>query len=134
MNSHNHVMLVGDLMMWFYEYLGGIRPSSLAPGFKQIVLKPVPVEGLDHVRATHESLYGTIASAWKRTGNTFSWNVTVPTNTSATVHVPASDAASVKEGGVPLANAPGISDVRQGDGTVVCTVRSGTYVFESVLK
>jgi len=134
MNSHNHVMLVGDLMMWFYEYLGGIRPDPAAPGFKQIELKPVPIEGLDHVRATHESLYGTIASAWKHTGNTFQWTVTVPPNTTATAHVPTSDAASVKDGGVPLTDAPGLSAIREGDGAVVCSLESGTYVFESVLQ
>jgi alpha-L-rhamnosidase len=134
MNSHNHVMLVGDLVMWFYEYLGGIRPDPSAPGFKQIILKPVPVEGLDYVRATHESLYGTIACAWKRKSGKFDWTVTIPPNTTATVHIPTSDVASVKEGGMPLVDAKGVSEVRESDGAVICTVGAGTYAFETVLK
>src|SRR6185369_10171173 len=28
MNSGNHVMLVGDLAVWMYEYLAGIRTDS----------------------------------------------------------------------------------------------------------
>ena len=28
MNSGNHVMLLGDLIIWYYEYLGGIRHKS----------------------------------------------------------------------------------------------------------
>ncbi len=134
MNSHNHVMLVGDLVMWFYEYLGGIRPDPKVPGFKHIVLDPVPVDDLDHVRATHESVYGAIASEWTRTGKAFRWTVTVPPNTTATVHVPTSDAGSVTESGASLADAKGVGDVREEDGAVICTVGSGSYEFESILE
>ena len=35
MNSGNHVMLLGDLVIWYYEYLGGIRPA--APAYKKIL-------------------------------------------------------------------------------------------------
>ena len=34
MNSGNHVMLLGDLIIWEYEYLGGIR--ALEPGYSKI--------------------------------------------------------------------------------------------------
>ena len=40
MNSRNIVMLNGDLNIWLYEYLGGIRPDPEAPGFKKIIIKP----------------------------------------------------------------------------------------------
>ena len=45
MNSGNHVMLIGDLLPWMYEYLAGIRPDPAAPGYRRIVLKPVPLAG-----------------------------------------------------------------------------------------
>ena len=51
MNSGNHVMLIGDLLPWMYEYLAGIRPDPSAPGYRRIVLKPVPLAGIDFVRA-----------------------------------------------------------------------------------
>ncbi|HEY5345424.1 MAG TPA: family 78 glycoside hydrolase catalytic domain, partial [Verrucomicrobiae bacterium] len=47
MNSGNHVMLIGDLVVWFYEDLAGIAPAS--PGFKIIVMKPMPVGDLTFV-------------------------------------------------------------------------------------
>jgi alpha-L-rhamnosidase len=86
MNSGNHVMLVGDLVVWFYEYLAGIAPAS--PGFKTIKMQPHPVGDLKFVKATHNSPYGKISSEWHRDGNRFSWDVEIPANTTATVFVP----------------------------------------------
>ena len=37
MNSRNHVMLVGDLGIWFYEYVAGIRPDPEHPGFERFI-------------------------------------------------------------------------------------------------
>ncbi|RZM19354.1 MAG: alpha-rhamnosidase, partial [Pedobacter sp.] len=34
MNSQNHVMLLGDLLVWYYENLAGIRTDKSAVGFK----------------------------------------------------------------------------------------------------
>ena len=73
MNSGNHVMLIGDLVVWFYEYLAGIAPDDAQPGFKHIVMKPMPVGDLTFVKATHNSPYGWIASEWHRDGKVFDW-------------------------------------------------------------
>jgi alpha-L-rhamnosidase len=89
MNSANHVMLLGDLIIWDYEYLGGIR--SLEPGFKKIMLKPYPIKGLDYVNCSYDSVYGTIVSNWKRDGEKFEWNFTIPANTTATVCLPTAE-------------------------------------------
>ena len=51
MNSANHVMLLGDLIVWYYENLAGIRNKPGSAGFRQIELKPYPPEGLDWVTA-----------------------------------------------------------------------------------
>ena len=40
MNSGNHVMLVGDFVIWLYENLAGIRPDEVEPGFKHIIMRP----------------------------------------------------------------------------------------------
>ncbi|HYO24988.1 MAG TPA: family 78 glycoside hydrolase catalytic domain, partial [Lacipirellulaceae bacterium] len=55
MNSGTHVMLVGDLVIWLYEHLAGIRPDDAQPGFKHIVMRPEIVPGLAWVRAKHHS-------------------------------------------------------------------------------
>ena len=94
MNSGNHVMLLGDLIIWEYEYLGGIR--ALEPGYSKIQLKPYPIEGLDHVNCAYNSVSGRIESNWKREGNRFEWDFTIPANTTAEVCLPTANGYEVK--------------------------------------
>lgn len=86
MNSGNHVMLLGDLVIWLYDYLAGIAPQE--PGFKVVKMKPFPVKGLDYVKASYDSVYGTIQSSWKKENAQFVWDITIPSNTTARVFVP----------------------------------------------
>lgn len=88
MNSWNHVMLLGDLLIWYYEDLAGIKPDPAVPGFKKIIMKPIPVGDLTYVKASHNSPYGMIRSEWEIIGEEFRWNISVPANTTATVYVP----------------------------------------------
>ena len=131
MNSGNHVMLVGDLVIWLHEYLAGIRPDPEQPGFKHIILRPVPIDGLRQVKATHHSNYGLIASEWQLDVLTFKWNVVVPPNTTATVHVPTSDVTLVLEGGRDPAGVPGIKFERMEKDYAVFSVGSGHYRWQS---
>ena len=94
MNSGNHVMLLGDLIIWEYEYLGGIR--ALEPGYSKIQLKPYLIEGLDFVNCAYESVSGRIESCWKREGNRFEWDFTIPANTTAEVCLPTANGYEVK--------------------------------------
>jgi len=128
MNSHNHVMLIGDLNIWFHEYLGGIRPAS--PGFKSIVIKPYVIDGLDHASAKIQAPAGEIRSAWKRGsgGKGLTLDVSIPVNTTATVHLPASAAANITEGGKAL-DAAGLKVASAANGKVAVEVGSGKYSF-----
>lgn len=94
MNSGNHVMLLGDLILWEYEYLGGIR--ALEPGYSKIQLKPYPIEGLDFVNCSYNSVSGRIQSQWKREGNRFEWDIVIPANTTAEVCLPTANGYEVK--------------------------------------
>ncbi len=94
MNSGNHVMLLGDLILWKYEYLGGIR--ALEPGYSKIQLKPYPIEGLDFVNCSYNSVSGRIESHWKREGNHFEWDIVIPANTTAEVCLPTANGYEVK--------------------------------------
>jgi alpha-L-rhamnosidase len=102
MNSGNHVMLVGDLVIWFYENLAGIKADPDQPGFKHIIMKPTPVGDLTFVNATHRSPYGLISSEWHRDGDKFDWQIEIPANTTATVFVPAGKLGRVTESGKPV--------------------------------
>ena len=94
MNSGNHVMLLGDLILWEYEYLGGIR--ALEPGYSKIQLQPYPIEGLDFVNCSYNSVSGCIESHWKRDGNCFEWDIVIPANTTAEVCLPTANGYETK--------------------------------------
>ncbi len=96
MNSQNHVMLLGDLLIWYYENMAGIKSNPETPGFKQIIMKPDFNAGLTFVNASYESVYGLIKSDWKKNKNTLEWKITIPANSSALVYLPTSSASDVK--------------------------------------
>jgi alpha-L-rhamnosidase len=87
-NSHSHPMY-GSVIRWFYKALAGINPDPKEPGFKHILIKPVPCGDLTYVKADYNSLYGLIKSEWKIENNNFQLDIEIPPNTSATVHIPA---------------------------------------------
>jgi alpha-L-rhamnosidase len=102
MNSGNHVMLIGDYVVWLYENLAGIKTDPQQPAFKHIIMKPTPVGDLKFAKATHESPYGLISSEWHRDGGNFDWKIEIPANTTAIVYVPATSADTVSiEGAKP---------------------------------
>ena len=88
MNSGNHIMLLGDLVIWYYQYLAGIGQTSDSRGYSHIRLQPRIPEGLSHVSATYRSPYGLIESRWRIDGNTMHWQFTIPANTTAEVCIP----------------------------------------------
>ena len=87
MNSGNHVMLLGDLLTWCYQYVGGIRQKDNA--YKHIVLKPVfSVQDCSWANVSYDSPYGTVTSHWKKTLQHVEWDVTIPCNTTADICLP----------------------------------------------
>ncbi|GAB3934830.1 family 78 glycoside hydrolase catalytic domain [Larkinella terrae] len=129
MNSGNHVMLLGDLPIWMYENLAGIKSGE--SGFKSLVMRPVPSGDLNRVSSTFASAYGTVASEWTLSGQQFRWKITVPGNTTALVSVPAQNLASVREGSQPAEEANGVTFLRMEDGRAIFQVGSGSYDFTS---
>jgi len=129
MNSQNHVMLLGDLLIWMYEDLGGIQSDATNVGFKKIIMKPSFVKELTYVNASHDSPYGKIESNWKREGYSLSWNVTVPANATALLYVPAGSMDAVKEDGKRIDAAQGVKFLRMKNGSAVIQIGSGRYSF-----
>ena len=129
MNSQNHVMLAGDLVIWLNEYLAGIQSDPSDPAFHHILMQPHPVAGLAWVRAAHRSPYGWIRSEWRQHGSEFEWVVTVPPNTTATLHFPGGNATSLLESGKPARQQPSILSVRKQAESVLVNLSSGTYRF-----
>jgi alpha-L-rhamnosidase len=86
--SRNHVMF-GEISAWFYKALGGIHPDPENPGFKNILLQPNFVSGLNYAKVSYESPHGLIVSDWERTKkNVIVYKVTIPANCTATLSLP----------------------------------------------
>ena len=128
MNSFNHYSL-GSVGEWLFGHVAGIATDPLHPGFERILLAPHPGPGLTFAGATFDSVRGRIQSGWKREANTLLFDVSIPANTVATVRIPASDAAQIKESGQPALTAPGVKFLRQDGGDALFEIGSGVYHF-----
>ena len=127
MNSANHVMLLGDLLIWYYEDLAGIKnhPESIA--FKKLLMEPKFPEGLTHVDASYNSVRGEIKSKWSKENGKFNWEITIPSNTSAVIKLP-KDLIVITPEGEGVLNA---SSSSQG---VEIELGSGTYHLEGTIS
>jgi len=85
--SLNHVMF-GDIITWFYRSLAGINPDPESPGFKHVIIRPLPVAELNYVKAFTESVFGIIRSEWQNQSDKFKLKISIPPNTTASVYLP----------------------------------------------
>lgn len=133
MNSQNHVMLLGDLLIWLYENVAGIGSFyyDFSP-LKRIKLKPDIIDGLDSVKATYHSPYGEVVSHYKRntTRSRFDWYITIPANSLGVVYVPATDTSEVTIDGRPATKTEGVYWVRMEGQYAVYETGSGNYHFK----
>ena len=132
--SYNHAMQSG-FAAWFHESIAGIRPFENTPGFKHFLLRPHNFGQLKFARADYQSMYGMIRSQWQKDGARFTWNITIPPNSSAEVAIPAHHRAEVNESGKPLASRnPHVQFVRMDGDYAIYSVMAGEYRFTSVLE
>lgn len=122
MNSQNHVMLLGDLMIWYYENMAGIKSNPEKPGFEQIIMKPDFNAGLTFVNASYESIHGLIKSDWMKSKSNLVWKITIPANTIALVYLPTTNVSDVKVNNVKVLQSYQIENNK-----LVLELPSGTY-------
>ena len=125
-NSLNHYAY-GSVGEWFYKTIGGIQ--SLEPGFKKVLIHPMPGGGLTFAKADYKSIRGMISSHWEIKEGKFYLVVEIPVNTTGTIILPADDVDSILEGGLPIASK---FEVETLNGEVHIDVASGKYRFETV--
>lgn len=87
MNSFNHYAY-GCVCEWIWETAAGIAADTSEPGFKTIVMRPVPDRRLGSVDAVYHSQSGTIESHWKYDGDDWIWSFTIPEGAKAKVTIP----------------------------------------------
>ena len=128
MNSFNHYSL-GACGEWLYGTVGGIDQDPDSAAFKRIVIRPRPGGTITSASARLDTIRGEVVSRWKRHPDGFALHVTLPANTTATVHVPAGAPGEVRESGKPVDEAEGVAFLRMEEGAAVFSVASGHYRF-----
>lgn len=126
MNSFNHYAY-GAIGEWLLRTAAGIDIER--PAYKEIRLNPQLDQRLSYVKATQETMYGTIHSSWERQAdNTVAFNFTIPANTSAVIEFPVPSSA-VFANGVPLEKCEEGWLVSETEAGTILHIESGTYCF-----
>ncbi len=87
MNSFNHYAY-GCVCQWLWQTAAGINADPRQPGFRHIILRPVPDRRLGHLDAEFRSPAGLIKSSWRYNGDRCTWHFTIPRGATATVWLP----------------------------------------------
>ncbi len=109
MNSFNHYAY-GCVCEWLWETAAGIAADPKEPGFKHIIMKPVPDKRLGHLKAEYKSAAGLIKSEWRYNGSRWTWTFTIPKGATATVTLPGETTSkeytagtyTIKRGGIAI--------------------------------
>jgi alpha-L-rhamnosidase len=87
--SQNHHFL-GEVDAWLISGLAGIRQAPGSVGYRELDIAPATVPGLSRASGSYTTPYGPVTSAWRKDARgDLRLDVTVPTGTTATIHVPA---------------------------------------------
>ena len=87
MNSFNHYAY-GCVCQWIWQTCAGIASDPAQPGFKHIIMRPIPDRRLGHLEASYQSAAGLIKSSWRYKGDEWIWTFTIPKGSTATVTLP----------------------------------------------
>ena len=130
MNSFNHYSY-GSIEEWMMRYSLGIERDESQPGYKHIILQPTFGGTLSYAKGHYDSVYGRIASGWTLDGDDFTYDVTIPANTTATLYLPSN--ADIYESGKPLAEAECVKVIgeEKEESKIIMELGSGTYSFST---
>ena len=130
--------LIGDSMShgWGSSALVAMHESLLGltllppgdEGTMQIAVTP-PRSGLGGARGSFPSIAGPVALEWSRSRSTLSVRADIPANATAHFSLPAPNLGAVRESGLAVAHAPGITQQSFSGGIAALTTGSGTYRF-----
>jgi len=127
--SNNHLML-GHIMEWFYSGLAGISQDENSVGFKHIKIRPQPVGDITWAKGNFHSPYGWIKTDWKKDNNKFILHISIPVNTTATVHIPTGANSKITMNGTSIDG----NNIKIKDGAAIIETGSGEYSFEVIEK
>ncbi|HSZ38351.1 MAG TPA: family 78 glycoside hydrolase catalytic domain [Trebonia sp.] len=85
--SQNHFML-GAIDEWFFAGLAGLRQAPGSCGYREPLISPALVDGLDEVAASITTPYGRLACSWRRDPDGIKVDVSIPVGAVAEVRLP----------------------------------------------
>ena len=132
-DSRNHPMF-GSALTWFYRNLAGMNTDENTPGFKHIIIKPMPIDSLTYASYATHTPYGEASVSWQRDDMGFNLQATIPVGSTATIYVPCDHDSDMKESGVLAGEAKGITDKGWSDGYRQFEVVPGRYNFNVYSK
>lgn len=129
MNSFNHYA-IGAVGEWMYKHILGINYDESNPGYRHFIIKPEPGGSLTWAKGSYHSIIGNISVAWQHNSETFSCEITIPANASATLILPME--GQVTENGIPASKAKGVRLTGKSKGTTSFALQSGKYSFKVI--
>ncbi|WP_456697141.1 family 78 glycoside hydrolase catalytic domain [Aeromicrobium sp. P5_D10] len=129
-SSLNHPMFT-SIDNWLYTAVAGIRQAEGSEGYRELLFEPRVTADLPSASGERATPYGTASIDWKQVGNSIDASIEVPFNSTATIVLPGARAAEVVESGRPVAEADGVTSVKQTPDGVQIKVGSGGYDFSS---
>jgi len=127
-SSNNHLML-GHLMQWFYESIGGIQQQKNSIAFKTLIIKPYIVGDISSAASDFNTPYGTVKTDWEKLSDSFHLNVTIPANSTASVYLPVTGKSIVLEDGSLINKSKDIHFIKKTNEYLIFNVGSGSYDF-----
>jgi len=131
--SLNHLML-GHLMEWFYQGLGGIRQDQNSEAYESIVIQPEIVNDLNYAKVSFDSPYGKIVSNWRKNADSFTLDLEIPVNTTAKVIMPFEGDAQARALQSAEKDLDLIEQLDGVNGKPAYKIQSGIYQFEIKIK
>lgn len=128
MNSFNHYAY-GSIGEWLYKVIAGVNTDEYKPGYKHAIISPKPGAELSWVDFNFDCLYGEIQSFWKEENGLFTFVVTIPPNTTATIILPEARPSEVNESGNPIDESVGIKKISPSNQDLTIEIGSGNYQF-----
>ncbi|WP_299012527.1 glycoside hydrolase family 78 protein [uncultured Polaribacter sp.] len=127
MNSLNHYAY-GAIGQWMYERIGGLKP--LKAGYKEIRIAPIPGGPLTSAKASYNTPYGKVSSAWHIKNGEFELQTTIPPNTTAQVEIPKNGKSNLYLNGKKFKTIPDVTLVKETENAFVLKALPGTYTFK----
>jgi alpha-L-rhamnosidase len=121
----------GCIGEWMYKSIGGLE--CLEPGYRKVKFEPIMDSRINAADISYSSVNGKITGIWKMDKDMFTYDIEIPPNTQAEVHLPGAKPADVQVDGTSAKDHPDIHGTEELDGKTVLKMGSGKYSIQYVL-